>query len=165
VALPIMRRAVGHAAFVYLAFPNDPTLANLSALYEAELRRRGISCDRLNPAHFHCSLVYLDGAEDTALERIWNNLGLPLMFRVELVEPIQMGGALALSVAPDPALVRLQSDLYRLALENGCTPDANDFSNRSGTRRPAVPPASPRRGCVPRRVRQRQDGAPADDGR
>jgi hypothetical protein len=124
-----MRRAVGHAAFVYLAFPNDPTLANLSALYEAELRRRGISCDRLNPAHFHCSLVYLDGAEDTALERIWNNLGLPLMFRVELVEPIQMGGALALSVAPDPALVRLQSDLYRLALENGCTPDANDFSN------------------------------------
>jgi len=110
----------GISAYIYLAFPNDPTLRILADRYAERLRETGLPCEAQKPGRFHCSLLYLDAATDQQLDDIFFHLALPLHLRLEVVRPERFGNYLTLVVNADPGLVRLQSDLRRHAEAYGC---------------------------------------------
>jgi 2'-5' RNA ligase len=77
-----------------------------------------------DPARFHLTLVHVPDISDDDLDAVLADLmGLPAAFQVEMVESTTLysvnGIPLVLRVNPNPALVRLQSDLVRAIKARG----------------------------------------------
>lgn len=104
---------VGNSCFVYVPLPSDP----LEDMRDQILDQVDVEVDKIyDPDKFHITLLYIEDCGLSEISELVSQFMPPIQFSVELasLEVFDEGEVpvLVWKVNPDPALLRLQSDLY-----------------------------------------------------
>ncbi len=110
----ILAERVGNSCFVYAPLPADP----LESMRNQILEQIDVEVDKIyDPDKFHITLLYIEDCGLSEIERLVDKFMPPIQFEVELASLEILGDdpttpPLVWRINPDPALLRLQSDLY-----------------------------------------------------
>jgi len=114
-------KRVGNSCFVYAPLPSDPLLD----MQRQILGQIDVDVDNAtDPDRFHITLLYIEDCSLLEINELVSEFMPPIQFEVEFAGLEILGDdpttpALVWMVNPDPALLRLQSDLYlRAAKQN-----------------------------------------------
>lgn len=125
--LSILRGHVDNTEVAYINAPVD----DLSGFAKTVMNGNGLTGDIQEADRFHITLAIFPNFPDTAIGEFLK-LSLPIRFNITAIKlgtfPKAPSNPLIMHVDPDPALVRLQSDIYNLGIKLGLQlPDFDYF--------------------------------------